>query len=233
MKTTEQNNIVVSLSEGKETRSALTEKQLAAIQKRRQNYISDLADQCYNVHSINGKGAHCRAIDFTPNGYAAIEDIILSWERGEQTAEDYQSTVKALKELLAVITTGTPYKIILIWTWGNSGECKLKVRELTYTAWQSRLIDQKYTSGTQSNAFYMWLMESAPVGRLLLEKIDKYENELHSIDNERFIPRFRSSATDKEAIINTFERLGWNAATCCIEHRGEEIYTLILDKKGE
>ena len=79
----------------------------------------------------------------------------------------------------------------------------------------------------------MWLMESAPIGRLLLEKIDKYENELQSIDNERFIPRFKSSATDKDAIINTFERLGWNAATCCIEHRGEDIYTLILDKKGE
>ena len=220
------------MSAGNERSAAYTEKQLAAISKRRQNYISALADKCYNVHSINGKGTHCRAIDFIPNGYAAAEDIILAWERGAQTAEAYHKTASLLKELLQVITAGMPYKIILTWTWGNMGECKLKVKELTNTAWQG-LIEYKFSSGTLSNAFFMWLMKSAPVGRLLLEKIDRYENELAGIDHERAIPRVKNTHTDKNAIIDIFESLGWNAATCCIEHKGEDVYTLILDKKGE
>lgn len=233
MNTQEQNKSIAVLSADNAGSVAYkSEKQLKAIQTRRQNYISDLADKCYNVHSINSKGAHCRAIDFTPNGYAAAKDIILTWERGEQTAEDYRKTADMLNELLQVITAGKPYKIILTWTWGNMGECKLKVKELTNTAWQG-MIERKYTSGTLSNALYLWLMDSAPVGRLLLEKIDRYENNLAGIDHERAIPRFKSSATDKDSIINIFERLGWNAATCCIEHKGEDIYTLILDKKGE
>ena len=228
----EQNKNKAVLSTDNAGSSALTEKQLAAIRKRRQNYISALADQCYNVHSINGKGAHCRAIDFIPNGYRAAEDIILNWERGEQALEDYQLAANALKELFGVITSGMPYKFILTWTWGNSGECKLKVRELTDAFCQTRL-EYKYTSGMLQNALYAWLETSSAVGRLLLEKIDKYDNALIAVDESRYIPRFKASTTYKEAVLDTFERLGWNAATCCITHKGEEIYTVILDQKGE
>lgn len=73
MKTRENNNIVVSASADTETRSALTERQLRAVCNRRVNLISDLAEKCYNVRSINGNGAPAELLILCPRPWLDME----------------------------------------------------------------------------------------------------------------------------------------------------------------
>ena len=130
--------------------------------KYQETTTAQLVNAAYNLKDKKGR----YAIDFLTNGHAALERIVLDWERGAHTQGEFALFQSDIKLFTAVLSTEPP-ESLTVETWDKPNSVKW-IAALSYYTHTSADCTRK--SGESLDVVLYSLLEKClPFRRLLIE----------------------------------------------------------------